>query len=209
MAVLTNAELKKIKVGQHWLTRDGMGVEITGVIDDRQAEYPIVGVFKDTEVFSGEHIWTDKGEYLITDRDGRDFVSLLDNGFDKPGFVEPLSPTVAMDVHATAEQIAALAAMAIVGYESLAGVLREAYTQAAVGKGHERHSNGEPFDRQVMADMAHRFGVGALLGQAFKKSEESQRLGDERGIMELLGAINYLAGAVIAIRRQRVAEGLA
>lgn len=88
-------------------------------------------------------------------------------------------------------------AMAVPGYELLADVLKRAYDQAAVGKGKERHANGEPFDEQVMQDGARRFGVGALLFQAFKKSEESQRLPLERGVAELLGSIVYLAGAVI------------
>lgn len=91
------------------------------------------------------------------------------------------------------------------GYGDLAGVLREAYRQAAIGKGAERHAGaGEAFADQVMQDGAKRFGVGALLFQAYKKSEESQRLPLDRGVNELLGAIVYLAGAVIARRR---AEG--
>jgi hypothetical protein len=90
------------------------------------------------------------------------------------------------------------------GYEKLADVLQRAFDQAARGKGKERHAQGEPFDRQVMQDGARRFGVGALLFQAFKKSEESQRLEWQRGINELLGAIVYLAGAVIA--RETAAE---
>lgn len=90
--------------------------------------------------------------------------------------------------------------MNIVGYESLADVLQRAYNQAAVGKGVERHSAaGEPFHEQVMQIGAAKFGHGALLFQAFKKSEESQRLPHDRAINELLGAINYLAGAVIAL----------
>lgn len=96
--------------------------------------------------------------------------------------------------------------MSVPGYEQLAGVLQRAYNQAAKGKGAERHANGEPFDEQVMQDGARRFGVGALLFQAFKKSEESQRLPLERGVAELLGAIVYLAGAVIR-READAAEG--
>lgn len=87
------------------------------------------------------------------------------------------------------------------GYETLALVLQRAFIQAAHGKGKERHANGEPFTHQVMQDGARRFGVGALLFQAFKKSEESQRLPLDRGVNELLGAIVYLAGAVIARER--------
>jgi hypothetical protein len=90
--------------------------------------------------------------------------------------------------------------MDIPGYESLAEVLQRAYNQAAVGKGVERHSAaGEPFHEQVMQIGAAKFGVGSLLFQAFKKSEESQRLPHDRAVNELLGAINYLAGAVIAL----------
>jgi hypothetical protein len=94
--------------------------------------------------------------------------------------------------------------MCAVGYTELADVLSRAFHQAAGGKGKERHQvGGEPFTEQVMQDMARRFGVGALLGQAFKKSEESQRLPHERAVNELLGAINYLAGAVIALEAAR------
>ena len=96
--------------------------------------------------------------------------------------------------------------MAVPGYELLADVLHRAFNQAAIGKGKERHANGEPFDEQVMQDGARRFGVGALLFQAFKKSEESQRLPLERGVNELLGAIVYLAGAVIR-READASEG--
>lgn len=85
------------------------------------------------------------------------------------------------------------------GYEDLAAVLHRAFNQAAHGKGKERHANGEPFSRQVIQDMARRFGVGSLLGQAFKKSEESQRLPTDRAVNELLGSIVYLAAAVIAL----------
>lgn len=88
------------------------------------------------------------------------------------------------------------------GYESLARVLARAFSQAAHGKGKERHAaDGEPFDKQVMQEGANRFGVGALLFQAFKKSEESQRLALQPAVRELLGAINYLAGAVIALEK--------
>lgn len=89
--------------------------------------------------------------------------------------------------------------MNLPGYEALADVLTRAYDQAATGKGAERHARGEPFDEQVMQEGARRFGVGALLFQAFKKMEESQRLPHDAAVRELLGAINYTAGAVIAI----------
>jgi hypothetical protein len=87
------------------------------------------------------------------------------------------------------------------GYELLADVLQRAFHQAAFGKGKERHANDEPFHEQVMQTGADRFGVGALLFQAFKKSEESQRLPVDRAVNELLGSIVYLAGAVIKLER--------
>ncbi len=93
------------------------------------------------------------------------------------------------------------------GYEALENVLLRAYNQAARGKGKERHARDEePFDEQVIQDMAKRFGVGALLAQAFKKSEESQRLPRERAVNELLGSIIYLAAAIIAIEKVKAQE---
>lgn len=86
------------------------------------------------------------------------------------------------------------------GYERLAGVLSLAFHQAAFGKGNQRHAApGERFEDQVILQGAERFGTGALLFQAFKKSEESQRLEPGPAINELLGAIIYLAAAVIKI----------
>lgn len=96
--------------------------------------------------------------------------------------------------------------MKAAGYEPLANVLRRAFEQAAYGKGKERHAQGEPFSEQVMLEGAKRFGTGALLFQAFKKSEESQRLPQDRAVAELLGAIIYLAGAVISIETKRRAN---
>lgn len=84
------------------------------------------------------------------------------------------------------------------GYERLAGVLALAFSQAAYGKGQRRHATqGERFEDQVILQGAERFGIGAMLFQAFKKSEESQRLEISPAINELLGAIIYLAAAVI------------
>lgn len=88
------------------------------------------------------------------------------------------------------------------GYESLHDVLLRALEQAQVGKGAQRHAQGQPFDEQPMQQLARLYGVGFALGQAAKKSQEAMRLPTtERQVAELLGAINYLAGAVIAIER--------
>lgn len=91
------------------------------------------------------------------------------------------------------------------GYQTLGGILLEAYNQAARTKGAERHANGLPFDKQPMQAVADQRGIGFLLGQADKKSIEAQRM-LERGEVskarhELLGAINYIAGAILFVDR--------
>lgn len=89
------------------------------------------------------------------------------------------------------------------GYEALAAVLQDAYNQAASGKGMERHATGLPFDEQPMQKLIDLYGPGFALGQAAKKAQEAQRLPYERARAEMLGAINYLAGAVIAADRKQ------
>lgn len=88
------------------------------------------------------------------------------------------------------------------GYEPLAAVLHEAFAQAAHGKGKERHADAKPFDAQPMQDLIRLYGGGFALGQAAKKAQESQRLPYERARAELLGAIVYTAGAIIALDRE-------
>lgn len=92
------------------------------------------------------------------------------------------------------------------GYERLAAVLHAAFDQAAQGKGAERHANAKPFHEQPMQTIADRRGLGFILGQVDKKTEEAQGM-LERGQFEawrreVLGAIVYLAGAVIWADRQ-------
>lgn len=91
------------------------------------------------------------------------------------------------------------------GYETLAAILQRAHDQAAFGKGAKRHANGLPFDQQPMQRLCQSYGVGFALGQAAKKSEESQVLPPGADVAEILGAINYLAGAVLHIERHRAA----
>lgn len=87
------------------------------------------------------------------------------------------------------------------GYEMLAAVLQRAYDQASTGKGKERHAGvGVPFERQPMTTINIEQGsIDGFLYQARKKALESKRLPAGRAQAELLGAINYLAGAVIAL----------
>jgi len=83
-------------------------------------------------------------------------------------------------------------------YASLREVLDRAYQQASEGKGKERHGGELPFEDQPMQILSEMLGSDkGLLFQAMKKIVESQRLDKEAAIEELLGAINYLAGAII------------
>ncbi len=89
------------------------------------------------------------------------------------------------------------------GYEALAAVLERAFNQAAAGKGKERHANDLPFDKQPMQTIAAAHGVGFLTGQAAKKTQEAHGLPHDRAVAEILGAINYLAGAIIFMESAR------
>lgn len=97
-------------------------------------------------------------------------------------------------------------ALPVAGYESLARILDEALKQAQSGKGAERHGNGKHFEKQPMSTINDEQGnIDGFLYQARKKSLEAKGLAVARGpdaaVAELLGAINYLAGAVLFIRR--------
>jgi len=93
-------------------------------------------------------------------------------------------------------------------YESLGDVFFSALRQAAEGKGRERHAeDGEPYERQIICEVARRVGLGYPLGQAVKKIYESQRLIPQLGVQELLGAMNYIAAAYIVMQERMDEEG--
>lgn len=86
------------------------------------------------------------------------------------------------------------------GYERLAKTLYRALEQAQSGKGKERHANDKPFLQQPIMEIGRMVGPGYQIGQAMKKGQEAMRLPTtERQVAELLGAINYLAAAVILL----------
>jgi hypothetical protein len=89
-------------------------------------------------------------------------------------------------------------------YDSLYKVLLMAYNQASNGKGKERHANDEDFKEQKIVTLNKQIGSnhGAIF-QACKKAQESARLPDDRAIAELIGAINYLAAAVIILQEEK------
>jgi hypothetical protein len=216
-------------VGQVWRTRDGQKVLVDEISDNARDPYPIRGIVGgapqswDGEGRFGVDVMQDEHLDLLTCIRYETIADVIEAGSEAlrtctlhpaneitgDGSGTALPHIVESAIHSIAAEHQAALLMEVDGYESLAGVLREAYAQAATGKGRERHAQGEPFDRQVMQIGADKFGIGSLLFQAFKKSEESQRLDDDRAIKELLGSINYLAGAVIAIRRRAAAEGRA
>lgn len=82
-------------------------------------------------------------------------------------------------------------------YSDLFEVLRDALNQAQVGKGEERHGNGLSFMEQPILTITRAVGLGFPLGQAMKKIQECQRMDADAAKRELLGAINYLAAAVL------------
>ena len=93
------------------------------------------------------------------------------------------------------------------GYEALAKVLSLAMAQASSGKGKERHGgHGEPFHEQQICEIQKRVGGGFCQGQAVKKIYEADVLDCERAIDELLGAINYIAAAIIVLQETAYRE---
>lgn len=88
------------------------------------------------------------------------------------------------------------------GYHGLSAVLADALDQAQLGKGHERHAQDKPFEEQPMQKLIELHGRGFAYGQAGKKAQESERLAYEAARRELLGAIVYIAGAVINLDKE-------
>lgn len=92
------------------------------------------------------------------------------------------------------------------GYDVLASILVEALNQAQQGKGHERHNMGSaiPFERQRMQTVSELIGsVHGMTYQVCKKVTEGVNLPTlDRQVAEMLGAINYLAGMIIFLRKQ-------
>lgn len=89
------------------------------------------------------------------------------------------------------------------GYEQLVQVFAAAHDQAAYGKGKERHANGLPFHEQRMQGISDLVGSpDGMLYQLVKKTTEGLQFDSpEKREHELLGALNYLAGIVIWLRR--------
>ena len=96
-------------------------------------------------------------------------------------------------------------------YSSLQCILADAYRQASEGKGRERHQRGNtPFDQQPIMTIGRTVGHGFQLGQAIKKTDEAAGMldrGDRQAARrELLGAIVYLAAAVLMIDERQAKD---
>jgi hypothetical protein len=97
------------------------------------------------------------------------------------------------------------------GYKVLFAILVEALDQAQKGKGADRHNLGGaiPFERQRMQTISELIGsVHGMTYQACKKITEGVALPTlERQVEELKGAINYIAGMILFLRKQHQLTG--
>ena len=85
------------------------------------------------------------------------------------------------------------------GYDELLAVLKEAYEQASIGKGRERHAHGnKPFTDQQILTGQRKYGMGFALGQADKKMEEAFHMPNWTSARrDLLGALVYVSAAIL------------
>ena len=154
----------------------------------------------------------------VGDSRGRGWIATLearptDTGDDWPGHVSPEARSIEDEApeidaqtlrmfHEGVKSGEVNVVADVPGYESLRRTLDDAYEQAAHGKGAERHGNGLPFDRQPMQHLISDHGLGFATGQAAKKASEALGMDHGAARRELLGAIVYLAGAIVWMDRQ-------
>lgn len=90
-------------------------------------------------------------------------------------------------------------------YAPLLRAFYQAWAQAAIGKGRERHAKDKPFLEQTIFETAAAHGIGFVTGQAEKKLREAvgmkQRGEDDKAAHELLGAIVYTAAAWLTLTK--------
>ena len=92
-------------------------------------------------------------------------------------------------------------------YGELQDILMDSFRQAYSGKGKDRHARYSHFNDQPIMTIGRRYGIGFNLGQAEKKMQEADGM-RSRGEFaaferELLGAIVYLASAVMLVRERQ------
>ena len=121
-----------------------------------------------------------------------------------PGEDKSAQPTISIARMHGFQPCSRRLALDVEGYESLAQVLAEAYEQAAVGKGRQRHANDKPFDQQPMQKISDLLNSeNGMAFQACKKIQEALRMDHAARDRELKGAIVYLAGMIIWLENNR------
>ena len=97
------------------------------------------------------------------------------------------------------------------GYLDLHTVLIRALNQAQIGKGNDRHANGQAFNNQPIMAITRRHGLGFALGQAEKKITEAHGMVRREELAaaekEFLGAINYVAAAILRLHELEAQKG--
>ena len=199
----------EIKIGQRWQTRDGTEVRV--IAKARSGIFPWVVKTADGPSYRvsdwgrEEHGMPAPHDlvYWLSDdtpQDADEARGSLPGGINAPA-AEPPSPAALFDLALRD---------AYHPYHALATVLLQAFAQAALGKGKERHAVDDvPFENQSMLSISRQLGsVDGIIYQVHKKSLEAKRLPHGRNIAELLGAINYAAGAVIAYETWAKKEGV-
>ena len=117
--------------------------------------------------------------------------------------------TVELSIEAAAAEIAKPRPH-VKGYEALREILREAYDQAAHGKGKDRHAGADlQFTDQPIFTITRAVGLGFPAGQAMKKIIEAGGMATRGEIVaarrELLGAIVYTAALILQLPPQNPA----
>lgn len=118
-------------------------------------------------------------------------------------------PSRAASTESVDDPVAPRYLVAAPGYEQLAEVFRAAHDQAAYGKGKERHGHsGVPFHEQRMQVASDAVGSpDGMVYQVIKKTTEGLEFSNpDKREHELLGALNYLAGVIIWLRRHETSN---
>ena len=119
--------------------------------------------------------------------------------------------TIGVDPSAPGSERTAYGVHVRPGYDDLFTVLHRALDQAQNGKGSDRHANGEAFSDQPIMTITRRHGLGFALGQSEKKITEAHGM-VRRGELaaaerEFLGAINYVAAAILRLHELEAQKG--
>lgn len=152
------------------------------------------GCFKNVIAAHQLEILSEEGEPMVE--------KSLETAYDEDAFIstlrdEPVCDNVMANTNADIDRVRQQ-------YKSLSDVLVSAYDQASGGKGKERHANNNPFEDQPICEICRtQKSIDFATGQAIKKCYEVTNLPTtEAKVRELLGAINYIAAAIIVLREE-------